>query len=112
MSDLFDEFAKTLAKPMGRRRALGLVAGAIGGAVVGAVRPGRAGAQAPCTAPGAVLCGDTPNGPFCCDSNIGETCCSVPGSAPNFTCCPPCTRCDPSTGQCVPTGLVPCGTTA
>src|SRR5919204_3775783 len=86
MSELFDEIAKTLARPMPRRRAVGLFAGAIGTAAVALLRPGRGRASAITCPPGVPPCGSAGGAAFCCDATTGEICC--PGtSAGTGVCC-------------------------
>ena len=85
MSGRFDEVAKTLVTPMPRRRALGLVAGALGLAALDALRPGRARADAIACPPGTPPCGSTGTTSFCCDPLSGQVCC--PGASGNGVCC-------------------------
>jgi hypothetical protein len=96
MGERFDDVARVLATPMPRRRALGLVAGAIGGAALGAFRPGPARAQGACEPPREEC---LPFEGTCCDPTIGESCCGdgcchegtecCDDGSGGSTCCPP-----------------------
>jgi len=108
MSELFDEIAKTLAKPTTRRRMLGTVAGLVGGAAIAAIRPGRARAAGTCTA------GSCPPPEFCCQGTFlfpGVCCAANQGCDTTDQFNPKCvSSCAPTTTSCVVNGIEQCCT--
>jgi hypothetical protein len=121
MSELFDELARSLTRPMPRRRVLRLLGGALVAAAVpgglrsrpalGAIR-GRAGGlglcEKDCSAPFPVPCicpGPDPKYCFETCGEAGSTCCCLKGTdgrPSGAVACPPGTRCGrPGESNCV-----------
>lgn len=104
-----DDLARRLAEPMPRRRALGVIGGAVAGLALGGVRPSRSVAQS-CRYQ-ACPSKTNPAGLYCCGSAGGSCCYGPSGDA--YACCLASESCDTATGQCIaarcPTGRTPCG---
>ena len=124
MSDRFDDLARALAQPIGRRRMLGLTGATLGSVSLGALWPGRARASHPCDYSGSP-CGtahfdpsrpDAVGNVWCCGGQVHTHCCKAsegpfPGDA---FCCPTGKRCGKTVGECLepcPPGTTECGTT-
>ena len=68
MSELLDELARSLARPMSRRAALRLTGASVFAATVGGLRPGKARSAGPAFCGGAELDSYTPGRDTCCPS--------------------------------------------
>src|SRR5207244_1444543 len=91
MSQLLDELARSLARPMSRRAALRLMGGALVAATAGGLRPSRAAASAGCGTGG----GSCPR---------DYTCCIDPTDPGSESCCPPGALC--CGGACCSPGMI------
>jgi hypothetical protein len=110
MSYLIDDLARFMASPMPRRKALGVLGGALGATLLGVFGPRRGSAATSCPR------GTTACGTICCKT--GTTCCNQVGFHPfcatgavtcggTQTCC----KTGPSP-FCVPRGQTCCGSTS
>lgn len=112
----FDDLARTLARPMPRRRAVRLLGATLVTAAMPGLRPQRAAAQGcdgRCTGAGQSLCGE-PKGVGClhtCCNDLRPVCCKWPETE-TYICCGKNEKCGDKPGTCVPACPGPrvCGT--